>query len=460
MRWIPDSLAARTVLLVIAVLAVAEFATLSIVSHHRKAAHLDQAVRLITGQIRLLQAILPTLEPTAKQRFIIAENDGQERQLILDDGSAPPDAAKFGFARRLAAGINQQLDQPVLLRFTKHEPRQGLWVGFMADQQRWWLILPPLRLEPQDLPHELWLALGCALLAVIIVAGLFVRSIVKPLARLGEAVEATGDGRMRSVTPEGPKEVRRLAERHNLMLTQLADIETERREMIAGLTHDLRAPLARLRVRLALLDNDLERAGLARDIDDMERIVGQCLAFLRSDEAPSEAPAALLIADAVSDDVASQRELGRLINMRVSEAAASAQVVISHAALRRVLDNLIENAWKYGAPPVEIELSLEADLDGVANTNTTTPKKLCLCVRDHGQGIAIEQREHALEAFVQIDPARSTNGSCGLGLAIVRRIVQSCAGSLSLNAAAQGGLEVRIVFPVQPIEPSSKSSAR
>jgi len=225
---------------------------------------------------------VPGLDGEARRRLSTADSDAQSLQLRPDSESVPAREPQFGFARRLATELGEFLGEPVILRHAGRGQRSGLWIGFMAAGERWWLVLPPPRFAPQPLPPELWLGLGLALALLVLIAGLFVRSIVGPLARLGEAVEATGDGSARTVTPEGPKEVRRLAERHNTMLAQLAAADSERHEMLAGLTHDLRAPLARLRVRLALLESDSERAGLARDADDMERIVGQCLAFLRS----------------------------------------------------------------------------------------------------------------------------------------------------------------------------------
>lgn len=438
MRLLPASIAARTVLLVIAVVAVAEIATFALISHHRMATHLSQTVRFVGGQMRLLQSILPGLDGEARRRLSVADSDAQSLQLRPDSESVPSRVPEFGFARQLAAELEQFLGEPVSLRHAGLGQRSGLWIGFMSAGERWWLVLPPPRFAPQAVPPELWLGLGLALAVLVLIAGLFVRSIVGPLARLGEAVAATGDGSARTVTPEGPKEVRRLAERHNTMLAQLAAADSERHEMLAGLTHDLRAPLARLRVRLALLESDNERAGLARDADDMERIVGQCLAFLRSEESSARPAPPLWLADALSNEVARHRELGREVSMTVSEAAAACQVAISPGNLQRLLDNLIDNAWQYGAPPVEVSLSLES-----ATTIT-------LRVRDHGPGIAAGQRARALEAFAQIDPARSTGGSCGLGLAIVRRIVVACGGNVTLADAPGGGLDVALIFPALP----------
>ena len=432
---LPSSLAARTVLLVLAVIVIAELATFQLIGHFRRAAHVNQMTQLVSGQIRLLQTVLPGLDEVARGRLSATDAGEPSLQLRSDGSGVPALSPEFGFAQRLAANLGERLGEPVMLRHAGIAQRTGLWIGFMAGGERWWLVLPPPRFEPQALPPELWMGLALTLATLLLIAGFFVRSIVGPLARLGEAVTATGGGAACAVTPEGPREVRRLAERHNVMLDQLAKAEGERREMLAGLTHDLRAPLARLRLRLALLESDAERAGLTRDAEDMERIVAQCLAFLRSDErSPEVSP--LAIAETLRDEVARHCELGRAIELTIDEAVKPCRVALSAGNLQRLLDNLIDNALQHGAPPVQIALSCSAD-------------SVVLRVRDHGPGIAPADRARALEAFAQIEPARATGGSCGLGLAIVRQIASACGGAVSLEDAAGGGLAVLLRFPVK-----------
>jgi two-component system osmolarity sensor histidine kinase EnvZ len=169
----------------------------------------------------------------------------------------------------------------------------------------------------------------------------------------------------------------------------------------------------------------------------VERIVDQCLDFLRSEAARPESAEVLPLADAVSDEVARHRELGHPVDIAVSEDAAACGVSIERGDLKRLFDNLITNALRHGAPPVEVSLSLGP------------PDRVILGVRDHGPGIPESERERVLEAFVQIDPARATRGSCGLGLAIVRRIVESGGGTLTLADAPGGGLDVRMAFPIR-----------
>lgn len=444
MKWWPPSLVARTIALVVAVIVVAEATNFSLAVKHERDNRVRQGVHFVVGVIRLFQDVLPSLDDAGRRRLLAAEASAVDLRLVADGPDVPPHEAHFGFARALAAGLEGEVQGGVMLRIPDPGRRSGLWIGFLAGDERWWLILPPPRFEPQPLPIQVWISLGIALLALILIGTYFVRGIVGPLTRLGDAVAATGDGSLRRACPEGPPEIRRLAERHNEMLERLAAADGERREMLAGLTHDLRAPLARLRVRLALLDESAEQsptvAGLGRDVDDVERISAQCLAFLRSGEHRPAPAARLVLADAVSDEIARQRELGRPIEFSADDAVAGREVAIEHGDLQRVLDNLIDNALRHGAPPVVV--TLRADGPGIR-----------LSVRDHGPGIADAQRARALEAFAQLDPARATGGSCGLGLAIVRRIATAWRAELSLDEAPGGGLVVSLRFATDASTP-------
>ena len=427
------SLAARTALLVLAVAMIAEAATFSIIFRSLRSKHMQQTTQYIAGQIRLMQRILPTLDSAQRQALAHVRADESALRVRQADDVGETLAASDGFIDHLRARLQENLGEAVEIRRSARRHHE-LWIGFGADGERWWLVLPPF--EPPEITPDLALRLAAALAALLLVAGLFVRGITRPLKRLGEAVTATGDGQAVLVDPQGPSEIRQLAGQHNRMVAQLAQAESERREMLAGLTHDLRAPLARLRVRLALLDDETALAGLNRDAEDMERIVAQCLAFLRSEADENRADPPLPVADAISDAVARQRELGRPVTMFVDAEAASAQVAIARGKLQRVFDNLIDNALQYGAPPVEVHLAIER------------AGMLALHVRDHGPGIPPEQRQHVLEAFVQGESARATGGNCGLGLAIVRRIVLGCQGEISLDDAPGGGLNVTVKLPL------------
>lgn len=259
MKLLPSSLAARTVLLVIAIVAVAEWVTFSLVFRKGDVAHIRRTTQFVAGQIRLLQTVLPGLDEEARRKLEEKEVGEPGIQLFPDSDVVPPKySPRFGFANDLAERkTGRKLDDPVILR---HDGRRGPGVVDRVHG-RWrsaggWSCRR--RAQRRACRTDLWLWLAATLAVLMLIAGLFVRGIVRPLANLGEAVDAIGDGSTRKVEPEGPSEVRRLAVRHNTMVDRLATADAERREMLAGLTHDLRAPLARLRVRLALLESDAE----------------------------------------------------------------------------------------------------------------------------------------------------------------------------------------------------------
>ena len=140
-RLFPDSLALRTVLLVVAVIAVAEITTFSLILDNRGTDHKNRTARYVAGQIRLLQTVLPGLDAEARQRLEMAEPDEQWLQLRPDGGQIPPHAPQFGFARELGKDLRHTLREEISLR-QDPDPRSGLWIGFNAGGERWWLILP------------------------------------------------------------------------------------------------------------------------------------------------------------------------------------------------------------------------------------------------------------------------------------------------------------------------------
>jgi two-component system osmolarity sensor histidine kinase EnvZ len=197
--------------------------------------------------------------------------------------------------------------------------------------------------------------------------------------------------------------------------------------MLAGIAHDLKTPLARLRLRAEMLADPKAAAGVTRDVESMAAIVEQFLSFAQTSE-----PTALPVP----------------VDRRVNELAASLaeqerQVVLSLGAgegfrmiatqLDRIVGNLVDNAYAYGKPPVCIATS-------------RTPEGFLLVVEDQGDGIPEHDKERATLPFVRLDPARGGNAHSGLGLAIVDRLVRQAGGKLNLVNADGGGFRVEMVF--------------
>jgi two-component system osmolarity sensor histidine kinase EnvZ len=202
-----------------------------------------------------------------------------------------------------------------------------------------------------------------------------------------------------------------LADSFNGMLVRLRQIESERLVLLGGLPHDLRAPLTRLRLRLATFSGLDEHPGIADDIASIDRIVRQFSEYLRGVQ-PNEPRQPLH--EIVRAAVESYQGLGRDVQM---EGDPGADVLLPQFAVRRLVDNLIENASQHGQEPISVRVGITGS--GGAE----------LRVADHGPGIPADAAEAALQPFTKLDPARG-RGSCGLGLAIVRQLARQLGGGV------------------------------
>ncbi len=247
----------------------------------------------------------------------------------------------------------------------------------------------------------------------------------------------------------GPRELRDLIRAFNQMMQQINETDDERAVMLAGIAHDLKAPLTRLKLRASVTagGNEETRAQFIRDIDSLTRIVQQFLEFAAS--APAAGPDV-----GVDDFLAEQFSLPEDDDapLFVLALAAGPAFRLPRTLIDRLATNLVDNALEHGEPPVEISTQRDGD-DWV------------LMVRDHGRGIPPARIEDALKPFVRLDPARAGDGHCGLGLAIVTRLARDLGGRCVIENAAGGGLAVRITVPAQtpralPGRPTPYDSSR
>lgn len=426
MKLLPRTLTGRTLLLVFAAVLLSEGLTFWAADFFRRGLLHEQHAHRLADAVRTVAAALEAMPPEGRARFADPARPGQRVfPLVAVAEPGPP------LPGDMAERLSELLGEAVEVRASR-EPA-SLWISFPAAGERWWFASPRRRLDP-PLP---WALIGAVAAAIGVILGLsaaFVANIARPLRALTAATGALGAGRPHPVQPNGPTEVRTLAERFNAMLAELENAEAEQRVMLAGLPHDLRGPLARLKLRLALLDDAEARAGIARDAEDIERIAAQFVAYLRGAGVAVADREALALDGLVEECVARYRQLG--VDAHLA-AVSPATVLASREALARLLDNLMENARRYA--PGRVELSVGAD-----------EREATLAVRDFGSGIPPERREQALQPFTRLDAARAGSGCCGLGLAIVERIARAHGGRVSLEDAPGGGLAVRVVLPLAP----------
>jgi two-component system osmolarity sensor histidine kinase EnvZ len=265
---------------------------------------------------------------------------------------------------------------------------------------------------------------------VLVIAILFLRSLIRPIARLAEAADAFGAGRDdRSFRPSGAVELRQAATAFIAMRDRIERQLRQRNEMLSGVSHDLRAPLARLRAGLDDLGDDDDLAELRRDVEEMGKMLDGYLAFIGGQA--GESAESIDLAEIAVAVVADARRRGRLIALDLSEP------LLARArpnAVKRCLGNLVDNALRHAAT--------------VRIGGWRAGAEILLAVDDDGPGIPPARRGDALRPFVRLDPSRNpATGGTGLGLAIAREIAQADGGALELADSPLGGLRAVIRLP-------------
>ncbi|MBR0655093.1 sensor histidine kinase [Plastoroseomonas arctica] len=276
----------------------------------------------------------------------------------------------------------------------------------------------------------IWLV-GSALL-LFGVAAAFMKNQVRAIRRLAGAAEAFGMGRdLGAIKPEGAAEVRQAAAAFNRMQERIRRFVAQRTDMLAGISHDLRTPLTRMRLALALLPAPAQEdaAALTQDVEEMERMVAAYLAFARGEGQEQPVPTDLV---ALVEDVAARaRRDGARISVEAPEALT---MPLRADGFRRCLGNLLDNARKHARRiAVAVEQVARPEGGGWAT----------VMVDDDGPGIAADQREEAFRPF-----ATMSAGGTGLGLAIARDIARAHGGDILLEDSPLGGLRARVRLPV------------
>ncbi len=273
----------------------------------------------------------------------------------------------------------------------------------------------------------LWVV-GTALV-LFIIAALFLRNQVRAIRRLAEAAEAFGMGRDRGlIKPEGATEVRQAANAYNRMQERIRRFLSQRTEMLAGVSHDLRTPLTRLRLALAMLPAHPELrddvADMTADVAEMERMISGYLAFARGEGSEQAQPVDLT---AMLEDVASAaRRTGAEVTL---DSPAGLTLNLRPDAARRAVTNLVDNARRHAH---QVQLSVQPH-----------ERNVQVVVDDDGPGIAADRRESVFRPFES-----GSGGGTGLGLTIARDIARAHGGDIVLEDSPLGGLRARMRLPV------------
>jgi len=434
LRLLPKTLLARIMLLIAVLLAVGQVASLRIFEYFEREPRAEatalQAVTvvnytrasLIASQENLRLALLSEL--TGKEGVRIYYADFMEEIEPLPDDP---------FIKMVAEKIRERLGAETIIT-VKHYGIEGLWVSFGIGQDDFWVVIPRIHVE-RPFPWQ-WLGWGALVLILSLAGGyLLAARINRPLNLLVSAADRLRNGERPEKLPEDSvTELREVSSTFNKMAESLAELDAERTLILAGVSHDIRTPLARLRLSVEMLpDNDCGslKTGMIEDIADMDNIIHQFLDFVRGTEGePTQMVDINTLLQALHDR---QARAGRDL---VIQLAPSYVVPIKPLAMQRLLDNLVGNAYAYGRGQVRVASQILADC-------------IVISVFDNGPGIPETHVEKLLRPFERLDTARSNVGGSGLGLAIADRIAKLHHGKLELINRPEGGLEARLSIPIK-----------
>ena len=431
----------RTFLLILLLIAASLTAWLPMVHVLEREPRAHQVAQHVVSIVNTTRSALIFSDPGRRRELLadLAENE-EIRVVPLEPGDnvepLPTDAfvtlvtgylrASLGPATRLAARVNGV---------------PGVWVSFTIDEDDYWVFIDRDVLAGDSGKAWVSWAILAAILSTLIAVGV-ARIVNRPLAALSRAAADLGAGQRPPPLPDaGPREIRTVNHSFNRMVAALDELERDRAILLAGISHDLRTPLTRLRLELELSPlPDPVREAMIGDLEQLDSIVRQFLEYARP--VPSSGSARVDLAQLAREAIARNR-LEHLPNCRLEQGITLPVCAIGHATeLDRALDNLILNALRYGrGDDGELRLRIEVRLDH---------GEAVMAVIDGGPGIPTDQIGRLLRPFERGDTARTDAGGAGLGLAIVDRIARLHQGRLVLAAASPHGLNAQIRIPAAP----------
>jgi two-component system osmolarity sensor histidine kinase EnvZ len=431
-RILPRSLLGRSLLIILIPLILIQAVALQIFY----GSHLDIVSRRLSGAI--VGELAYTLDlmhrfPGERNQAWILQMAREQFNLAIavDRGAILPNHRRINILGPmdddLAAALQERLKLPFLMDWTS-DP-QSVLIRIQLPDGVLNVEAPRKRLSTGAfLLFMLWIV-GTALL-LFGIATLFMRNQVRAIRRLAIAAEAFGVGRDQGlIKPEGAAEVRQAAAAFNRMQERIRRFLAQRTDMLASVSHDLRTPLTRLRLALAMLpphpETEEDVAEMSADVDEMERMIGGYLAFARGEGVEQAEPTNL--SGLLEEVAAGARRAGADVNLEVTPALT---LPLRADAIRRAINNLVDNARRHARHVV-----LAAARQGT--------RLVMVTVDDDGPGIPPDQRETVFRPF-----ERGAGGGTGLGLTIARDIVRAHGGEIFLEESPLGGLRARIRLPV------------
>ncbi len=438
-RWIPQSLLSRSMLLIAALLVLSQLIWFGLYRTYNVRTQSEYLATQIAGVLSTVSAALETMPASARRRF--SERLPSQQNIRLLPGTAWDDREvalpQSPLLRSIGEHLKRELGADTEALVLLEDATRALWIKIQVRNQAYWVVFPP---ESRG-SASVWAWAGWSVFGLTLaIAGayLLMLRVNRPLRALTEAAENIGAGKSPPLLDEkGPIEIRTLSRAFNRMSESLKQLDQDRALLLAGISHDLRTPLTRLRLELDI--NTLPatvRDAMIGDIEQMDAIVGQFLDYAR----------------AVPEQPRERVDLSELVEATLARARLDAELHVeiepglhieAHATkVARALDNLFTNAARYGRDPDSgrLQLRIEARRDD---------KTAVVAVSDQGPGIAAGDIDRLTRPFERGDTARSGTRGAGLGLAIVARIARLHEGELRLLPNVPCGLRAELRLPAR-----------
>jgi two-component system osmolarity sensor histidine kinase EnvZ len=436
-RYLPQTLFGRALLILAAPMVLMQaFAAFAIVSRHYDDVTRQMAAAA-ASEINYAIGAVEAVPDGPRARAAIAEMSRlMGMSFSLEEGRVVPRETLRAFydvtGGAAEEALKEDVRRPMTLDLVTYDKQVEAQV--QTDKGVLAVRIDRRRLTASN-PHQIFVWMSGSSLVFVAIATIFLRNQVRPIRQLAAASEAFGKGRSMPFHPSGAEEVRRAGAAFLSMRSRLERQIESRTLMLSGVSHDLRTPLTRMKLALAMMDDTPDVRELGRDVGEMERMLDAFLAFAR-DEAGEE-PTAIDPALLAEDVAAAARRRGAAVSVECDVSTPDHPLAtLRPGAVGRALQNLLDNARTYGGRSV-LRMRL-------------SPRFVEFEVEDDGPGIAPQDRDTAMKPFTRLDSARNQDrgGGVGLGLSIAADVARTHGGALTLGVGSTlGGLSARLRLP-------------
>ncbi len=436
MAWSPQSLLSRSILLISALLVVSQLIWFGLYRTYNVRTQSEYLASEIAGVISTVSVALESMPASSRRKFSERLPAHQNIRLLpataWDDEEVPlPESPLLhSISDHLSHDFSGDAQALVMLE----DATRALWIKIKVKNQAYWVVFPPeARGSASAWAWTGWSVFG---LSLALAGGfLLMVRVNRPLRALVAAAGAIGAGKSPAPVDEnGPTEIRALSHAFNQMNSNLKQLDADRAVLLAGISHDLRTPLSRLRLGVEMLDEGRDtglKPGMIEDIEDMDAIINQFLDFAREGGNEPSRPDEDLnhIVASVCERYARGGDSIR------TQLGGLPPLTLKPTATQRMVTNLVDNAMRHGGGKIEVTTERIGDSAVVR-------------VLDRGPGIPEDQFTRVMQPFTRLDTSRAGVNGSGLGLAIVERAARMHGGNVKLLEREGGGLEVRVELPI------------